>query len=179
MPKIEIRPINSEDVKSLKSIDHAGNTTHVWQMERKIDEGQVTINFREIRLPRKVRVEYPRKLSYLTNSISSDETILVARLEEITIGYVRVKVLPTINSLSVVDLVVDKDQRRQGVGSALVFAAQEWGIQHGLRRMILETQSKNYAAIQLAQKLGYEFCGYNDHYYENQDIALFFARYLR
>ena len=179
MPKIEIRPINSEDNSRLKAIDHAGNTSHVWQMERKFDDGQVIINFREIRLPRKVRVEYPRKLAYLTQAVSADESILVASMEEIAIGYVRVKTLPTINSLSIVDLVVDKDQRRQGIGSALVFAAQEWGIQRGLRRVIMETQSKNYAAIQLAQKLGYEFCGYNDHYYENQDIALFFARYLR
>jgi RimJ/RimL family protein N-acetyltransferase len=38
--------------------------------------------------------------------------------------------------------------------------------------------SKNNAAIRLAQKLGYEFCGYNDHYYETQDIAIFFGRTL-
>jgi len=38
--------------------------------------------------------------------------------------------------------------------------------------------SKNYAAIRLSQKLGFEFCGYNDHYYLTQDIALFFGRAL-
>jgi hypothetical protein len=31
----------------------------------------------------------------------------------------------------------------------------------------------------LARKLGYEFCGYNDLYYETQDIALFFGRSIR
>jgi RimJ/RimL family protein N-acetyltransferase len=40
-------------------------------------------------------------------------------------------------------------------------------------------QSKNHPAIQLAHKLGFEFCGYNDHYFSNQDIALFFSRPLR
>jgi hypothetical protein len=37
-------------------------------------------------------------------------------------------------------------------------------------------QSKNYPAMMLAQKHGYEFCGYNDRYYPNQDIALVFGR---
>jgi ribosomal protein S18 acetylase RimI-like enzyme len=45
--------------------------------------------------------------------------------------------------------------------------------------MILEMQSKNIPAVHLAMRLGYEFCGYNDHYYSNQDIALFFAQFLR
>jgi RimJ/RimL family protein N-acetyltransferase len=39
--------------------------------------------------------------------------------------------------------------------------------------------SKNNSAIRLAQKLGFEFCGYNDQYYENKDIALFFGRLIR
>jgi len=44
---------------------------------------------------------------------------------------------------------------------------------------LLEMSSKNNPAIRFAQKLGYEFCGYNDQYYETQDIALFFGRYIR
>ena len=39
-------------------------------------------------------------------------------------------------------------------------------------------QSKNYPAIHLALNQGYAFCGYNDHYYSTQDIALFFVRGL-
>ena len=30
-----------------------------------------------------------------------------------------------------------------------------------------------------AQKFGYEFCGYNDQYYLNQDVALFFGKALK
>jgi hypothetical protein len=40
-------------------------------------------------------------------------------------------------------------------------------------------QPKNYPAICLAQKLGFDLCGYNDRYFANQDIALFFAKNLR
>jgi hypothetical protein len=31
----------------------------------------------------------------------------------------------------------------------------------------------------MAQKLGFEFCGYNDRYFANRDIGLFFAKSLR
>jgi RimJ/RimL family protein N-acetyltransferase len=43
----------------------------------------------------------------------------------------------------------------------------------------MEMQSKNVAAIRLAQKSGFEFCGYNDQYYLNKDVALFFAKVLK
>jgi hypothetical protein len=31
----------------------------------------------------------------------------------------------------------------------------------------------------MAQKLGFDLCGYNDRYYPNHDIALFFAKSIR
>jgi ribosomal protein S18 acetylase RimI-like enzyme len=69
--------------------------------------------------------------------------------------------------------------RRKGVGSTLLAAAQDWAANRSHRRMILEMQSKNLPAVRLAQKFGYEFSGYNDHYYINQDVALFFAKAIK
>jgi RimJ/RimL family protein N-acetyltransferase len=40
-------------------------------------------------------------------------------------------------------------------------------------------QPKNYPAIQLALKLGFELCGFNDRYYANHEIGIFFAKSLR
>jgi ribosomal protein S18 acetylase RimI-like enzyme len=65
------------------------------------------------------------------------------------------------------------------VASALLAEAQDWAAERSHRRLILEMQSKNYPGIRLAQKFGYEFCGYNDHYYLNQDVALFFAKIIK
>ena len=48
-----------------------------------------------------------------------------------------------------------------------------------LRRLIVETQTKNYPAIQFLLKRGLVFCGYNDLFYPNQDIAIFFGQNLR
>jgi ribosomal protein S18 acetylase RimI-like enzyme len=79
----------------------------------------------------------------------------------------------------ITDLIVMRRLRRQGIGTALILASQEWALQKKSRRIILEMQPKNYPAICLANKLSFELCGYNDHYYTNNDIALFFSKWLR
>jgi len=50
---------------------------------------------------------------------------------------------------------------------------------HEMQRLLLEVQPKNYPAIQMAKKLGFELCGYNDHYFANHDIALFFSKWMK
>jgi ribosomal protein S18 acetylase RimI-like enzyme len=77
------------------------------------------------------------------------------------------------------DMIVSPTVRRRGAGSALLSAIQAWAEERGTRRILIETQSKNHPYIRLAQKFGYEFCGYNDQYYPTQDVALFFGRALK
>jgi ribosomal protein S18 acetylase RimI-like enzyme len=77
------------------------------------------------------------------------------------------------------DLAVVRRQRRKGIGSLLVLSGQEWALVHDARRMVLEMQTKNYPAIHLAEKLGFDLCGYNDRYYANHDIGLFFGKSVR
>ena len=60
-----------------------------------------------------------------------------------------------------------------------MLAAQSWAVERKDYRALFEMPSKNNPAIKLAQKLGYEFCGYNEQYYGTQDIALFFWRSIR
>ncbi len=179
MPEIEIRPAVFIDLPVLANLDHSVETAYVWQMDRLIDNGHVTVNFRELRLPRKVRVEYPNPSIWENPDILDQPGLLVAESQGHTIGYIHVKPTALPSTAWVKDLAVREDLRRKGIGTALVLAAQEWALHHNLRRMVLEMQSKNFPAIQMAIKLGYEFSGYNDHYYANQDIALFFACFVR
>jgi RimJ/RimL family protein N-acetyltransferase len=107
------------------------------------------------------------------------DVCLVAVDEGNPMGYICVTVEYASTVAWVTDLVVSPLQRRKGAASALVTAAQSWALERGIRRLILEMQSKNQAYIRLAQKFGYEFCGYNDQYYPTQDVALFFARTIK
>jgi len=74
---------------------------------------------------------------------------------------------------------VNSSHRLRGIGSALLNAARRWAIDRNLRRLIVETQTKNYPSIRFLQKRGLTFCGCNDLYYPNQDIAIFFGQTLR
>jgi ribosomal protein S18 acetylase RimI-like enzyme len=161
------------------AIDHSCQTDYVWQMDVQHEDGQIGAIFREIRLPRSVPVLYPRLVSTLSESWNRRSGVLVAAIGGQAVGYVRANdaILP--RTAWLVDVVVSPRFRRQGIASALVLAAQSWAVERKNHRALLEMPSKNSPAVHLAQKLGYEFCGYNDQYYESQDIALFFARLIR
>jgi ribosomal protein S18 acetylase RimI-like enzyme len=79
----------------------------------------------------------------------------------------------------VVNVAVDRGYRRRGIGRALMRHARQWAREQGLRLLQVEATTKNYPALCFYQKLGFQFCGFNDHYYLNQDIALFFVQLLR
>jgi ribosomal protein S18 acetylase RimI-like enzyme len=179
MPEIEIRPAVTTDIPVLVSLDHNYSSFFTWQMDVQREEGKIKVGFLEIQLPRSVRVEYPRSPSALADDWTRRHGLLVAVLGDETVAYISMMLNVTPLTTWVTDLAVMRRLRRQGIGSGLVLAAQEWGLQHDTKRIVLEVQPKNYPAIQLAQKLGFNFCGYNDRYYSKQDIALFFAKSLR
>jgi len=179
MPEIEIRPVSAADFPIILNYDRSYETDYVWQMDRTQEDGQVMVNFRTIRLPRPVKVEFPYTSSQLAHEWGERPTILVAWLDGAQVGYIRVKEQLVPGTAWISDMAVVKSARRQGIASGLVLAAQDWASNRNLRRMMIEMQSKNYPGIHMAYRLGFEFCGYQDHYYTNRDIALFFTRFLR
>ncbi len=179
MPEIEIRPISKNDLPALASIDARYETSHVWQLERITDETQVTVRLRLARLPRSVRVDYPRPSSLITPEWMAQAFVLAAYLHEQPVGFVRTSERITPNTIWITDLVVKESERHQGIATALILAVHDWALHRNIKMISIEMQSKNYPAIQLAHKLGYEFSGYIDHYYSNHDIAIIFSGSVR
>ncbi|NJN79197.1 MAG: GNAT family N-acetyltransferase [Anaerolineales bacterium] len=179
MSEIQLRPTVATDLQRLMVFDHSTNSDSVWQLELKRDSGQVATTFREVRLPRSIQVEYPHNKFALADDWVRKSMMYTALIGQDPAGYICLLERGTTSVVWITDLVVDIKQRRRGVASALLASAQAWAETRMHRRLILELQSKNIPAIRLAQKFGYEFCGYNDHYYLNQDVALFFAKILK
>lgn len=179
MPEIQIRPTIANDLSRLMGFDHTITSDSVWQLELRRDTGQVTASFREVRLPRSISVSYPRNSFGLADDWVKRSMMYTACIGADPVGYVSLLERGLDSMVWVTDLVVDVASRRQGVGSALLASAQDWASGRSYRRFGMEMQSKNLPAIRLAQKFGYEFCGYNDHYYLTQDVALFFAKALK
>ncbi|MDP1714259.1 MAG: GNAT family N-acetyltransferase [Anaerolineales bacterium] len=179
MSEIQLRPTVATDLSRLMGIDHSITSQSVWQLELRRDTGQVMTIFREVRLPRSVNVSYPHDPFALADDWVRKSMMYTAFIGQDLVGYTSLLERGAASVVWITDLVVDVAYRRQGVGSALLAAGQDWAASRSHRRIILEMQSKNLPAIRLAQKFGYEFCGYNDHYYINQDVALFFAKVLK
>lgn len=179
MPKIEVRPAVIEDIPKLMDIDHNYHTEHVWQLDIVTDERYIGVNFRENRLPRSVKVEYPRSTKRLMKDWIHRDALLVAIMDKQPVAYISLNTDMAPLSGWITDLVVKPTIRGQGIGTALVMAGEEWATQQlNLKRIIVDMQSKNIPGIRLFTKLGFEFCGYNDHFYANQDIAIFFSHFL-
>lgn len=179
MPKVEIRPAIASDINILMNIEHGYTSDYVWQMDYRQEDKEINISFREVRLPRTAHVNYPKNYKDLSDTWTRHDVILIAEIVDDIIGYISLTQNKSLGTTWVTDLAVRKSHRRQGIGSALVIASQDWAKQNESRRLILEMQPKNYPSIQLAKKLGFELCGYNDHYFTNHDIALFFSKWLR
>lgn len=179
MSTFEIRPAASSDLPRLTTLDHSCSSDYVWQLELRSEAKRVTADFHEVRLPRSVKVTYPHNPSALMDEWTKRDVLLVAVQDGMPVGYVGA-VDEQVSAVAwVTDLVVAPEVRRRGAASALLAAVQAWALERGARRILIETQSKNQPCIRLAQKFGYEFCGYNDQYYPTQDVALFFGRALK
>ena len=179
MSEIQLRPTVATDLSRLMGFDHSTKSDSVWQLELRRENGQVTSVFREVRLPRTIGVVYPHNPFSLADDWVRKSMMYTAFIGQDPVGYICLLERGTASVVGITDLVVDVASRRKGVGAALLAAGQEWAEARAHRRYIIEMQSKNLPAIRLAQKNGFEFCGYNDHYYLTQDVALFFSKALK
>jgi len=177
MTPVQIRPVVDSDLPSLMAMDHSASSDYVWQLELHRQSGQIVATIREVKLPHPIQLTYPTNPSSMVDEWMHKAMMLTAVIESDPVGYIALTERPS-SVAWITDLVVAPAWRRRGMAGALLRSAQEWGKDRGHRRLFLEMQSKNQPAIALAQKHGYEFCGYNDRYYLTQDIALFFARAL-
>lgn len=194
MPEIEIHPASAEDLMTLLGIENHVTGEYAWQMDNppgNLSSGESTDGagasagafaaaFRRVRLPRTVKIEYPRTRTQLGESLPHADMLLQAVLGGVCIGWCALLLdrLPGVVWIS--DLVVHPIYRRHGVGTGLVLAtldwASQWKSQAGEQAVILETPARNDPAVQFARKLGFEFSGYQNHYYGPHGLALFFYK---
>lgn len=179
MAEVQIRNAVATDIQVIMGFDHTITSDYVWQFDLQHGEDQVGAIFREIRLPRSITVRYPKTITHLADEWNRQSGMIVAIVEKGVCGYLRLTDYVVPETSWITDLVVAPNFRRKGIGKSLILAAQTWAAERQKSRIILEMSAKNHPAIQLVQKMGYEFCGYNDNYYATNDVALFFGRVLR
>ena len=173
-----IRRAEREDLAACARLDPSYVTERVWQIDERRRGEDTSLAFRQVRLPRPLRAEYPRAVDHLASDWERRECFLVAEgADGDILGFLDLIVPYDATTGWIKHLIVAEQARRQGLGTALLRGAIAWCEYHHLARIMAECQSKNYPAIAFYQKNGLEFCGFNDLYY-GRDIALFFAARL-
>ena len=178
MPEIEIRAVNQDDLTPMIELDHSYKTDHMLQMQMNSDETNLGVNFRKVRLPRLSTIQYPRTEEELVKSWELSSSIFVGIIKNEFVAYIGMEEIPSSSLVRVRDIVVAPNYRRLGIASGLILAAEKWASSRKFSMMILEMQPKNNPAINLAKKLGYSFSGFQNRYFPNQEMAIFFEKYI-
>ena len=174
-----VRLAGVADLKVLCDMDLSYVTDHVWQMQVHQNPYGVEVRFDTVRLPRPMKVDYPRHPDEFLPNWRQGECFLVAVDDENRpIAFLDMTARSSLGVGWIRNLGVEASHRRRGLATNLLRAARQWALEQELNKIVLDAQTKNYPAIRFAQKQGFAFCGYNDRYYRNGDIGLFFAMSL-
>lgn len=178
---VRIRHAVPADIELCLQLDGSFDTERVWQLELRDHRDRFTVQIRATELPRQLRVDYPTPHNALLMHWQRGYCILVAEdpLSAQVLGYVDVGPEPDLQMGWIWHLVVDRQARRQGIGSKLLRVAKEWSRGHNLRRLVAPLQTQNDPGIRFSQRHGLVFYGFNDSFYRNRGIALFFGCDLR
>jgi ribosomal protein S18 acetylase RimI-like enzyme len=179
MPEIDVRSVTGEDHETLATFEHGYYSQYVWQLNLDSDPQSTHADFRRVRLPRQVMVAYPRSKEEIFSHVDEVEAFLVAELKGVSVGYIKVFSEVGSRTARVTDVVVSASMRRQGIASGLMVAVMNLVSKRELKNLIVELQAKNDPAIQMVTKMGFNFAGFRDRYFSNQELALFYSRYIR
>ncbi len=176
-----IRDGLARDIPDCLQLDHSYETEYVWQMQINGEDGW-RIDFKTERLPRALDVFYEPNEERLRAGLTPDQCFLVATTHEADpeiIGYLSMRADRQYGIGLVQDMVVSRPYRRHQIATRLTKIAGRWAHERQLLSLMIETQTKNYPSIRFCEAVGFAFCGFNDRYFPNRDIAVFFSQSIR
>lgn len=167
------------DIPACLSLDHHYDTEYVWQVTMLPLAPGYQFTIRQERLPRGVTLSHTVNAKRLEIAAERHQLLLaVERDTEQVLAYAVLRHDPYNAVVTVCDLVVTAEARRQGVGSRFFGVIRRWAKAHDATFLACEVQHKNHPAIQFCLHQGLEFSGFNDKYFNDHEIALFFTQII-
>jgi GNAT superfamily N-acetyltransferase len=183
LANILVRDGLEADITACLALEHTVETDTVWQIQAHHEEyrNEWEITLRMERLPRTIELHNPPDETRLRAAFQPDHCFIVAvnRDTQTVIGYLTMLHDRIRNIGQIEDILVTRPMRRRDVGKRLINAARQWAKEHDITRLTLHTHTKNVPAINFCQRIGFQFCGFNDRFLPNQDIAVFFSQSIR
>jgi N-acetylglutamate synthase-like GNAT family acetyltransferase len=158
---MHIRHAELSDIDVIVELDHSYLTDHVWQMSGRDASTETTSTFRLVRLPRLLQVPYPHDKVTLRRILHRCDMVWVAEGEGARqiVGYIGMNTLPWQNSGTLPCMTVIPGERRKGIATQLFRTAVAQAKVDGLQSLMVDVQTKNYAATRLCQTRGFHFSG--------------------
>jgi GNAT superfamily N-acetyltransferase len=173
---MQIRPATPVDLDRLADIDATIESSRYLHLERG-GEG-VAINWRLDERPLRSKLidnnapDDQRRFAMRQVVVGIEEGIaLAAEHQGDLVALAIAQVDAAVGVLRLIDLRVDYDQRRQGIGSALLFQIITAARERGLRAVGARTLTNNLPASQFLSKAGLDLTGVDTHFSSNHDLV--------
>ncbi len=175
-PALEIYLVeHAEALPACSRLNAAYTTDYVWQMHIEESPRRVESAFTRVRLPRTMTVACPYTSSQQLALLEQSSHVIAAGYQDEPAGCAGATIEAWRQTLFINTMVVPPPLRRRGIAKRLLETFQSLACKAACKKLMVALQTKNYPAIQFAQRQGFVYCGYNDRYYPNGDIALFFS----
>lgn len=138
----------------------------------------VSFRLQQVRLPRLRSLLLPSSIVPLADVWVGYAARLVAWHGEALGGYLCLQALPDQQRTLIARLLVDGAQRGQGVGTALLRAAQAWLQAQDATTLLAHAPLRNVPGIAFYQRRGFQICGLAEHFYPTREDALLLTRDL-
>lgn len=171
-----IRPAQPDDLDQLLDIDATIESAQYLHLERGGEGLAVRWNIEERPAREKLLdpnpVDESRRFA-LRQIIGGIEegTVLVAEHTGQLVGLAIARPDLERQTLEVLDVRVDYDFRRQGLGSAMLFQIISQARESGLRAVATRTLTSNLPAARFFSKAGFDLAGVDTHFHSNHDLV--------
>jgi ribosomal protein S18 acetylase RimI-like enzyme len=173
---MQIRPGIASDLDLLSDIDGTIESSRYLHLEQ-AGEG-LAANWRLEDRPLRQKLIDPNRLgdeaTFLLKQIvtGADEgLVLVAEHEDVPVAVLVAHRRPDVQTLHLVDLRIDYEQRRQGIATAMVYQMIAAAREMEVRAVSAESRTNNDPGNQLLAKCGFELSGVDTRRHSNHDVV--------
>jgi ribosomal protein S18 acetylase RimI-like enzyme len=173
---MQIRLAVADDIRNLSEIDGTIEALQYLHVDRSGEGANISwkIEPRPLRskliAPNHLTGELISSLRHVIGGIE-DGIALLTEHDGQPVGLVLAQIRQETGTLEILDLRVDYDLRRQGIGSALLFEIIKAAREIELRAVSAHTLSNNFPIAAFLAKTGFELTGLDTHKHSNHDLV--------
>jgi ribosomal protein S18 acetylase RimI-like enzyme len=173
---MEIRPATRADLDLLLEIDGTVESMQYLHLEQAGEGLKTSWSLDERPLRSKLIESNPLgdDLRFTLKQIltgEDDGVVLVVEHDEQMVGLAISKPEPEHRTMKLLDVRVDYDLRRQGLGMGLIYQIIQKTREAELRAVTAETRTNNFPANQLLLKCGFDLAGVDTRRHSNHDMV--------